>query len=66
MSEGQKSGRISVGIDALEGAKLVEGSKNKDQNVKVSLSCSPLLFNKVSFLAFQMLSDPGPLSQFII
>lgn len=33
VSEGQKSGRISVGIEALEGAKLVEGSKNKDQNV---------------------------------
>ena len=30
---GQKSDRISVGIEALEGAKLVEGSKNKDQNV---------------------------------
>ena len=32
MSEGQKSGRISVGIEALEGAKLVEGSKKQDQN----------------------------------
>lgn len=32
VSEGQKSGRISVGIEALEGAKLVEGSKKQDQN----------------------------------